>query len=164
VGGGAHLAGELLRSRSGANVLHVPYKGGPPILAAVAGGEVQFGYAAPTGAVAMIKSGRVNGLAVTSAKRAKALPDVPTIAESGFPGYDVTPWYGFLVPAATPRAVIDLLNAEVGRILKLPEIESRFESLGFEATASTPERFGEILRSEIQLAAKIIKDAGIKAE
>ena len=164
VGGGAHLAGELLKSRAGVNVLHVPYKGGPPILAAVAAGEVQFGYAGPTAAVALIKAGRISGHAVTSIKRAKALPDVPTIAESGFPGYDVTPWYGFLAPAATPAAVVKLLNAEVSKILQAPDVQARFEALGFEAVASTPERFRDVLRSEIQLAAKIIKDAGIKPE
>lgn len=164
VGGGAHLAGELFKNRAGINVLHVPYKGGPPILAAVAAGEVQFGYAGPTAAVAMIKAGRVNGHAVTSVKRAKTLPDVPTIAESGFPGYDITPWYGLLVPAATPAGIVKLLHTEISKIMQSPEIQTRFEGLGFEATASTPERFREVMRTEIQLAAKIIKDAGIKPD
>ena len=164
VGGPAHLAGELLKSRAGVDILHVPYKGAAPILAAVVGGEVQLGFSSLAGALPMIKAGRVTPLAVTSAQRAKALPDVPTIAESGFPGYDLTPWYGLLAPAATPSAIVKPLSVEIGKLLQSPDVQAAFGTMGLDATASTPERFRQIMQEAITTAAKIIKDVGIKIE
>ena len=164
VGGPLHLAGELLKSRAGVNILHVPYKGAAPVMAAVVAAEIQLGFGSVAGALPLIKAGRVVPIAVTSASRAKALPDIPTIAESGFPGYDVTPWYGLLAPSATPPRVVAGLNAEIGRLLKLPDIQEKFLSLGLEAAPSTPARFREVVQNEIALATKIIRDAGIKAE
>lgn len=164
VGGPAHLAGELFKSRAGVNILHVAYKGTPPILGAVATGEVQLGYLTLAGVLPSMKARRINALAVTSAKRVKGAPELPTIAESGLPGYDVTPWYGFLAPTGTPNATIALLNTEIGKVLQAPDIQEKFAVQGLEATASTPEQFRSIMRAEIDKWAKVIREAGIKAE
>jgi tripartite-type tricarboxylate transporter receptor subunit TctC len=164
VGGPVHLAGELLKHRAGADILHVPYKGAGPIITAVITGEVQFGYPSLAGALSFIKQGRVVAIAVTSAKRAKALPDVPTIAESGYPGYDITPWYGMAAPAATSRAIVNGLAAELAKTMQQPDVQTAFANLGLEATSSTPERFKAIVRDAIATSSKIIKDVGIKVE
>ena len=164
IGSGVHLAGELLKRRAGIDLLHVPYKGAGPIMSAVVNGEVQLGLPSVAGALPLLKSNRVMAIAVTSAQRAKALPNVSTIAESGYPGYDLTPWYGVAAPAGTPPAIIAALNAEIGRILQLPDIQSALAVQGLDATASTPERFRTIVRDAIATSAKIIRDVGIKAE
>jgi tripartite-type tricarboxylate transporter receptor subunit TctC len=164
VGGPVHLAGELLKHRAGVDILHVPYKGAGPIITGVLTGEVQLGYPSLAGALPFIRQGRVVAIAVTSAKRAKALPDVPTIAESGYPGYDITPWYGIAAPAATPRAIVNALAAEVAKNLQQPDVQAAFANLGLEATSSTPERFRAIVRDAIATSSKIIKDVGIKVE
>jgi tripartite-type tricarboxylate transporter receptor subunit TctC len=164
VGGPVHLAGELFNSRAGMKTLHVPYKGAGPILAAVLANEVQLGYSSVAGALPLIKAGRVYPLAVTSAQRAKTLPDVPTIAESGYPGYDITPWYGFAAPGATPTVIVKALSVEIGRILQSPDVQASLANLGLDATSSTHERFREIMRGTIETSAKIIKDVGIKLE
>ena len=164
IGSGVHLAGELLKRRAGIDLLHVPYKGAPPIMAGVVNGEIQLGLPSVAGALAMLKANRVMAIAVTSAQRAKALPNVPTIAESGYPGYDLTPWYGVAAPAATPPAIITALNAEIGRILQLPDVQAGLSVQGLDAVASTPERFRTIMREAIATSSKIIKDMGIKVE
>lgn len=164
VGSAGHLSGELLKSRAGVDILHVPYKTGESMLGAVAGGEVQVSYPSIAVSTPLIKAGRITALAVTSLKRAKALPDLPTIAESGFPGYDVTAFYGLLAPAATPSAIVKSLNVEIRKILQLPDVQGKAAPFGLEATASTPEDFKEIMRAEIEKWAKVIKEAGIKPE
>ena len=164
VGGPAHLAGELFKSRAGVTILHVAYKGTPPILSAVSSGEVHLGYLTLAGVLPSWKAGRITALAVTSAKRVKGAPELPTIAESGLPGYDVTPWYGLLVPSGTGAGIVKQLNGEIARILQLPDIQERFAVQGLEATPSTPEQFRQIMRAEIDKWAKVIRQAGIKAE
>jgi tripartite-type tricarboxylate transporter receptor subunit TctC len=164
VGGPVHLAGELLKSRAGIDVLHVPYKGAAPIMVAVAGGEVQLGLPSVAGALPMLKAGRVIPIAVTGAQRAKALPNVPTIAESGFPGYDITPWYGVAAPAGTPPAIIKGLSVELGKILQSPEIQAAYAAQGLDAAATTPERFRTLMQEAITTSQKIVKDVGIKPE
>lgn len=164
VGGPLHLTAEMLNGRAGMKMLHVPYKGAAPIVAAVAGGEVQAGYASLAGALPMIKAGRVNALAVTSAKRAASFPGLPTIAESGFAGFDVTPWYGVLAPAGTAPGIASLLNAEISIILRLPDVKAMFATQGLEATGSTQEHFRKIVRAEIEQWARVIKDANIRIE
>ena len=164
VGGPVHLAGELLKSRAGINLLHVPYKGAAPIMTAVASGEVSIGLPSVAGALPLLKAGRVTAIAVTSAQRAKTLPNVPTIAESGYPGYDITPWYGLAAPAGTPATIVNALSAEIGRMLQSPEIHAAFASQGLDATASSPAKMREIVRDAITTSAKIIKDVGIKVE
>jgi tripartite-type tricarboxylate transporter receptor subunit TctC len=164
VGGPLHLAGELLKSRAGVDILHVPYKGAAPVMAAVAAGEVQVGFASVAGALPLVRAGRVTAVAVTSAKRAKPLPELPTIAESGFAGFDVTPWYGLLAPVATPPAIVKGLNAEIARILQLPDVQEKFQAQGLDATPSTPERFRQVIQADIEQSAKVIRAAGIKPE
>lgn len=164
VGGPLHLAAELLKNRTGVDMLHVPYKGAAPVVAAVTAGEVQVGFASLAAALPLIKAGRLTALAVTSAKRAKALPELATIAESGFARFDITPWYGILAPSATPAAIVELLNAEIGKILQRPDVQAMFAIQGLEATGSTPEQFRHIMQAEIEQWAKVIKDANIKAD
>lgn len=164
VAGPLHLAMELLKGRSGIDMLHVPYKGAAPVVAALASGEVQVGFSSVAAAMPLVKAKRLNALAVTSTKRATALPEVPTIAESGFAGFDVTPWYGILVPAKTPSAVVTFLNAEIGKVLQMPDVQASLATQAFEATSTTPERFRQIMTEEVKLWAKVIKDAGVKPE
>ncbi len=164
VGGPIHLAAELFRIRAGINIVHVAYKGGAPAAIGVASGESQMGFASLAASRPLITAGKLRPIAVSTPKRANALPDVPTIAESGLPGFDITTWYGLLAPAGTPAAIIAKLNSEVARILKLPDVIDRLSTLGLEPKTSTAEHFGAILRKEIALYAKIIKDAGIPAQ
>jgi len=164
VGGPVHIAGELFKSRAGINLLHVPYKGAAPIMTAVASGEVQIGLPSVAGALPLIKAGRVVPIAVLGAQRTRTLPNVPTIAESGYPGYDFTPWYGIAAPAGTPGAIVRGLNVELGKIVQLPEVQAALAAQGLDATASTPERLRDIVREAIATCAKIIKDVGIKIE
>jgi tripartite-type tricarboxylate transporter receptor subunit TctC len=163
VGGPVHLAGELFNSRAGVKILHVPYKGAGPIVAAVMGAEVPLGYPSVAGALPAIKAGRVVPLAVTSAKRARTLPDVPTIGET-LAGYDITPYYGFAAPGATPPAIVRALSVEIGKILRMPEVQSGLGKIGLDATAGTPEQFTQIMRNAIAMSAKIIKDANIRVD
>ncbi len=163
IGSQLHLAGELLKSRAGIDLLHVPYKGGAgAIMTAVSSGEIHVGFSSIAGSLPFVTSGRVTPIAVTSAKRAKLYPNVPTLAESGVAGYDITPWYGLVAPAATPAPIVKGLSVEVGKILQLPDVQTTFANLGLDATPSTPERFREVMLSDIAIAAKIVKDAGIK--
>jgi tripartite-type tricarboxylate transporter receptor subunit TctC len=133
-------------------------------MTAVAGGEVQIGFPSVAGALPLIKAGRVVPIAVTSAQRAKTLPNVPTIAESGYPGYDITPWYGMAAPAATPHSIVKSLNVEFGKILQMPDVQAGLASQGLDATASTPERFKDIVREAIATCQKIIKDVGMRID
>ena len=139
VGGPVHIAGELFNSRAGIKLLHVPYKGAAPIMTAVASGEVQIGIPSVAGALPLIKAGRVVPIAVLGAQRTKTLPNVPTIAESGYPGYDFTPWYGIAAPAGTPNSIVRALNVELGKIVQLPEVQSALAAQGLDAASSTPE-------------------------
>ncbi len=164
VGGPAHLVGELLKSRASVDILHVAYKGSPPIFAAIGGGEVQISYLNIAAVLPQIKAGRVKALAVTAAKRAQSAPEIPTVAESGLPGFDVTPRYGVLAPAATPGAIVKLLNVEIGKVLQLADIQATFVAQGLEAGGSTSEHFKQVMQAEIEQWARVIKDAGIKAE
>jgi tripartite-type tricarboxylate transporter receptor subunit TctC len=164
VGSTLHLAMEMLKSMTGADMLHVPYKGGPPMITAIAAGEVDTGAPSLTLALPLIKAGRLTALAVTGAKRAKEFPQLPTIAESGVAGYDLTPWYAAFAPARTPKAIVKLLNVEINNILQSPGVQASFAAQGLEAAGSTPERLKQILQGEIEKWASVIKDANIKAE
>ncbi len=164
VGGPVHLAGELLKARAGINLLHVPYKGAAPIMTAVASAEVPIGFPSVAGALPMLKTGRVAAIAVTSAQRSSTLPNVPTIAESGYPGYDITPWYGIAAPSKTPQPIVNGLSAEFARIIALPDIKTALANQGLDATASTPERLRQIVANAIATCAKIIKDVNIRVD
>lgn len=159
-----HLALELFKLRTGTKTPHVPYKGAGPLVVALTGGEVQLGFVSVAGASALVKAGRLNALAVSSAKRAKSLPALPTIAESGYPEFDVTPWYAYMVPAATPKYIVKLLNVEIGKILDMPNVQAAFLTQGLEATRSTPERLRQIMEEELVRWTKVIREANITAE
>jgi len=163
VGSSSHLAGELLKSLAGISMVHIPFKGGGPALVAVIAGEVQIMFATMPAAMPHVKSGKVKPVAVTTGKRSQAMPDLPTIAESGVKGYDASTWYGLLAPARTPQAIITRLHGDTVKILAGPT-RQRLEVQGFEPEGGTPAEFTAYIKSEIIKWAKVIKDAGIPAE
>ena len=160
----AHLAGELFKSMAGINILHVPYKGSPPALTSVLSGETSMLFSPLTIAVPHTKSGKLRALGVTTAKRSKLVPELPTIGESGLPGYEVTQWYGMQAPAGTPKGVITRINGEVGKILAMPDIVEKLVLFGAEAAPSTPEFMTAYVKSEVEKWAKVVKASGAKAD
>ena len=163
VGSSSHLAGEMLKSMTGISMVHIPFKGGGPALVAVIAGEVQIMFATMPAAMPHVKSGKVKPVAVTTAKRSQAMPDLPTIAESGVKGYEASTWYGLLAPARTPQAIVTRLHGDTVKILAGPT-RQRLEVQGFEPEGGTPAEFTAYIKSEIIKWAKVIKDAGIPAE
>ena len=159
----SHLAGEMLKSMTGISMVHIPFKGGGPALVAVIAGEVQIMFATMPAAMPHVKSGKVKPVAVTTAKRSQAMPDLPTIAESGVKGYEASTWYGLLAPARTPQAIVTRLHGDTVKILAGPT-RQRLEVQGFEPEGGTPAEFTAYIKSEIIKWAKVIKDAGIPAE
>lgn len=159
-----HLAGELLNTMAGTKIVHVPYKGAAPAVIDVLGGQVPLGILALPAMMPHVKSGRLNALGVTSAKRSIFAPDVPTIAESGLPGYEVENWQGVLAPAGTPKEIVNKLNGEMVKILQMPEVKDRLYSQGFEIFTSTPEQFGAYLRTEIVKWARLVKSSGASVD
>lgn len=163
-GGFSHLAGAMFASQAGVRLTHVPYRGGSPAMADVIGGQIQMLFSTILQSSPHIKAGKLRALAVTTRTRSRALPDVPTMVESGMPNYVVAGWYGVLAPVKTPRPVIDRLNREIVRILHLPEVVERLAADGSEPVGSTPEEFGAHIRAEIARWRKVIEDAGIRGE
>jgi tripartite-type tricarboxylate transporter receptor subunit TctC len=161
-GTGGHLSIELLKHMAGLKMTHVPYKGAGASTTAVVSGEVPMLMTAPGAAIPFIKAGRLRALAVGSAKRVKALPDVPTVAEAALPGYEVDGYYGVLAPGKTPRPIIDKLYAELDRIIKLPEVNKQMEARGFDPVSYTPEQFTEHVKQEMQKWPPVFRAAGIK--
>ena len=159
-----HLTGELLNNLAGIRMTHVPYKGSGQAVTDILGGHVQVMFSGFSSTLHHIKAGKLRALAVTGPKRSNALPDVPTIAEQGFPGVEATAWYGVLAPAGTPKPVITRLHGELVKILKLPDVTQKLEGLGFELVGSTPEQFGAYMRSEIKKWEKVVKASGAKAD
>jgi tripartite-type tricarboxylate transporter receptor subunit TctC len=159
-----HLAGELFKVLTGTNMVQVPYSGGAPAITALLSGEVQLYFATVPAALTQVKAGRLRALAVTSARRMGLEPELPTIAEAGVPGYDVTGWFGLLAPARTPKAVIAYLNAEVNKAIKLQDVRERFATEGLEPLGSTPEEFAAIIKNDIEKWARVAQSAGIKRE
>jgi tripartite-type tricarboxylate transporter receptor subunit TctC len=164
VGGAGHLAGALLEDMAHVELVHVPYKGGGPAMRGLLGGEVDCYITTPVAALPHIKSGKVLAIASTGAKRSTALPDVPTIAESGYPGYEAVNWYAYLAPAATPRPVIDYLNREIGKVLRDPKAASLLDKQGVDPEPTTPEALGAYMKREYETWGKVVKQKGIKAE
>ena len=156
-----HLSMELLLSRVNAQVLHVPYKGGSGVAVAVASGEVPLGFMSIPSAIPLIQAKRASALAVTSARRSAGLPDVPTIAESGFPGYDVKNNFGVFAPAGTPAAVVTLLNKEIRAVAAMDDVKAKFVSQGVDPGASTPAEHRTLMEAEVKMWAKLVKDAKI---
>jgi tripartite-type tricarboxylate transporter receptor subunit TctC len=155
----SHLMGELLGTTAKVNIRHVPYKGSAPALADLLGGHVDLMTSSVSSAVAQIKAGTARGLAVSSARRSSVLPDVPTVAESGYPGFDVATWYGLYAPAGVPKPIITLLNAEVNKVL--PELREAINAQGGELQILSPEAFGELLKTDIEKWREVIKAGNI---
>ncbi len=164
VGGTGHLAGELFDSMAGVKMTHIPYKGGGPAMIELVGGQVQLVYATAASAAPQIKAGKIKGIAVTTLKRSALMPAIPTIAESGLPGFDANNWYGLLAPAKTPRAIVMRLNAEVAKVLKLPDVKEFLFNQGLDAAPGTPEQFGAYIKAEMAKWAKVVKDSGARAD
>lgn len=160
----SHLAGELLQRAAGAKLTHVPYKGAAQALTDTLGGQVQSFLSSVPSALSQIRAGRLRAIAVTSAKRAAELPGVPTFAESGYPGFEASTWYGLLAPAGTPVPVVAKLNAEVNRVLETPEVRGRLAAEGGEVLGGTPERFAAFLRSEHAKWGRVVRESGAKAD
>jgi len=161
---GTHLSAELFKYMTGTDMVHVPYKGGGAAMPALIGGQVQLMFSTTVTALPHVRAGRLRAIAVTSGQRWPSLPEIPTIAESGVPGYDHTPWNGFLAPAKTPRNIISRLNEETAKILHLPETRTLFTSEGAEPVGNKPEEFAAILKSETAKWTKVVKAAGIQAD
>lgn len=164
VGAANHLAAELLSSAAGVKLVHVPYKGSGAALPALIGGEVKLGFGPILPAIPHVKTGRLKALGVSGLKRATAAPDIATIAEQGFPGFQVDSWYGVFVPARTPKPVIAQLNREINRIMALPDVTERLSRDGVDPAGSTPEALAAIVQREKKVWAKVIKDANIKVQ
>lgn len=163
-GGAQHLAGELFSSMAHVKMIHVPYRGSAPGLTALIGGEVIVGFADMMITLPHIRSGRLRALAVTGAKRAPQLPDLPTIAEAGLKGYAVTVWFGMLAPAKTPPEIVQRVQTEIARGMQSATLRQRLTAMGAEPYASTPEAFAVFLRSEIAKWSKVVKAAGLDKE
>lgn len=161
IGSTHHLAGELLSSLSKAPLLHVPYRGDAASLPAVLAGDVPFIIAPPTAVLSNIKAGKLRAIATTGPQRWPGLPDVPTVAEQGVPGYDVRSWAGLMAPAKTPRPIIDRLNAEVLRALQVPAVRTRLEDMGGEARGSTPEEMKAMVSEQTQKWRRVVAEANI---
>ena len=159
-----HFCGELLKSMAGIDMIHVPYKGSSPAITGLLGGEVSLMFANVADIQSQIKSGKVRALAVTTAKRSNMLPEVPTLAEAGLPGFEIQSWFGLLAPAGTPKAIVGRLSAETIQVLGRPDVKSALAAQGLEVMPGSPEQFADYIKSEIARFGKIAKAAGIKAE
>jgi tripartite-type tricarboxylate transporter receptor subunit TctC len=162
-GNAGHLAAELFKSMTNTDMVHVPYKGGAPAMIDLIAGQVQLVFSSAPTAVPQVKAGKVRALAVTTLKRSTVLPELPTIAESGLPGYEADNWYGMVTTTGTPRPIIEYLNAEINRALTAPDVKQLLFLQGLEVRTSTSAEFGAYMKSEFTKWARVIKDAGISA-
>jgi len=163
-GSGPHIVAELFKSEAGVNIVHIPYKGTGPLIAALVAGDVQLAFGNIFALVPQIKSGRLKAIAVTGRERSSALPEVPTVAESGLPGFEAVGVHGLLAPAGTPRRIVDKLNAECVAILRSPEVRSQLASEGAEPVGNTPEQYAAHIAAEVQKWGRLVRERGIRAE
>ncbi len=159
-----HLAGELLNTMAHVKIVHIPFKGGAPALTALMSGEVEMNFENSLIVVPHIKAGRVRAIAVTGAQRSKLMPDLPTIAEGGLPGYNASGWYGFVLPAAVPKEIVSRLANDFNRILRMPDVVERLSGQGAEPVINTPEQFTAFIRTEIDKWTRLVKTANMKAD
>ena len=159
-----HLAGELFTSMAQVDMLHVPYKGSGPAVTDLIGGQVDYMFDSITSALSHIQSGKLRAIGVTTAKRSSTLPNVPTIAEAGLPGYELAPWFAVYMPAGTPPPIIAKMNAALLDAMKLPEVKARFAAIGAEPIGSTPAQLATHLDAEMVKWGKIIQARGIRAD
>lgn len=164
VGSPLHLAAELFKKRTGVNMVHIPYKGGGPAAAAVLAGEAQVIFGSVASSLPHVKAGKLKALATTGLRRSKVVPDLPTMAESGFPGFDVSSWYALLVPAKTPMPIVGQIRDAALKAVQLPDVQQAMSRQGLEVETSTPQELAQRIKSETAVWAGVIKDAGIKAE
>ena len=164
VGSFQHLASELFKQQAGVDIVHIPFKGGGPAMMDVIAGNTQITIGSLIQTLPQIKAGKLKALGVGSANRIPALPDLPTISEAGVPGYEVTNWWGIVVPAGTPRSVIDRLHNDLSVVVASPETKKRFEAEGSEPLSMSPDEFGRFIAAETVKWARVVKDAGIRAE
>ena len=160
----SNLSMELLKMKSGTYMVHIPFNGGPPAALALSRGDVHVMFAALSNVQPLVKSGKAKLLAVSNAKRSVAVPDLPTLAESGFPGFDATTWNGFLAPAGTSPEVVQRLNKLIGQILAMPDVQQRLLAVGAEIAGGTPEQFAALLKRETASWVSVIERSGIKLE
>lgn len=163
-GTSTHLESELFNTMAGVKMTHVPYKGSAPALMDLVGGNLQVMFDAWASSGPFVKDGKTRLLAVTTAQRSKLLPDVPTVAESGLPGYEAMPWLGFVAPAGTPAAAVNRFHAELMEVLKEPEVQDKFRALGLDIIGNTPQQFADFIKRDIVKWAKVVKDSGAKAD
>ena len=163
-GSAGHLAGELFKVDTGTDITHVPYKGGAPATQALLAGDTQFMFDNLANAMPQVKAGKLRALAVTTAERSKLAPELPTMAEAGLPGFDISTWFGLFAPAGTPKDIIVKWNVEVGKILSSPDMREKLIAQGAEPSPDTPEQFAAFVKSEIPKYAKIIKASGAKVD
>ena len=164
VGTASHLAGELFKSMTKVDMVHIPYKGNAPAIADVIGGQVQLTFATLPTVIPHVRAGKLRGVAVIGGSRSAAAPQLPTIAESGVPGFAVNNWIGLFAPAGTPPEIVRKVNAEVMRIMRLPEVARRMEVEGERFTLNTPEEFAQFIRADTERWSKVVREAGIKAD
>ena len=164
IGNAGHLAGELFKIVTKADITHVPYKGGGPAMADLLGGQVPSVFASAPSAVPQIKAGKIRALATTGATRSSFLPEVPTVAEAGFPGFEATNWYAYMAPGKTPRAIVELLNRELVKVLNTPEVRNQLLAQGMEPLPMTVDQLGKYIEREYATWGRVVKEAGIQAE
>ena len=164
IGGSNHLSGEMFKSMAGIDMVHIPYKGAAPAMNDLLGGQVSLMFDTPAAGLPHIRAGKLKALAVTSAKRTAIAPDIPTIAESGVPGYEALSWFAMYGPAKMPKEIVTRINTEVVKVLHLPEIQKRFADLGAEPVGNSPEEFAAYLKSEMAKWAKVVKDCGARLD
>jgi tripartite-type tricarboxylate transporter receptor subunit TctC len=163
-GSSNHISMELFKSLAGVQIVHVPYKGSAPAVIDMLGGQVDVMFDNAPNVMPHVRAGKLRALAQTGAVRSSVAPDIPTVAESGVPGYELTVWFGLVAPAATPREVVAKLNAEVLKILAMPDVRERFLAQGVEPLGSTPEEFARHIRAQMDKWSKVVKDAGVKPD
>jgi tripartite-type tricarboxylate transporter receptor subunit TctC len=163
-GNATHLAGELFKSLAKIDIVHVPYKGSGPALVDLISGQVHLMFPNLVNTLPHVKAGKLRALGVTGPKRTTAAPDIPTISEAGLAGYSVTSWYGAMVPAGTPQAIVGQLNAEIARVLNAPDVKDKLASQGADVVASSPQEFLAFLKEEMSKYDKVVRGAGIKPE
>jgi tripartite-type tricarboxylate transporter receptor subunit TctC len=163
-GSAGHLAGELFKSMAGVDMAHIPYKGAAPAMQDLVAGQVQLMFDNWSSSRGQVQGGRIRALAVTTAKRSALAPDLPTIAESGLPGFDISTWFGIFAPAGTPKPALDRLHAEFVKALALPDVREKMANLGAEPVGNSPEEFAAYIRAEAEKYAKVIRASGAKAD
>jgi tripartite-type tricarboxylate transporter receptor subunit TctC len=164
VGSSNHLSGELFRIMAGVDIVHIPYKGGGAAVTDLIAGQVSMYFGTTPSTMPHVRTGKLRGLAVTTAKRTRAAPELPTIAEAGLAGYEQSAWHGLLAPAGTPEAIVAKLHGDVLRLLRLPDVVERFSVQGIDVIGAAPAEFAEFIRQDLAKYEKLVRTAGIRID